>query len=200
MSRLKGYDGLSLLVFAASTISSPMVLAQDSPGQTDVGFAFRFMPTGRFEWSGRSSQSSSSLGAYPALGAASFIDYRLNRFASVGFMPEFTLNVIPRVTNYPVSAMIAGSLRVKVQSPGIGFLVPYILFAPGYSSLWGYGGSDGGNAHGFVLSGYAGARVPVGGRHSLFAEAGYMRGFQMDGGYDYAPSYLVLAAGWQASL
>ncbi|HEX7509071.1 MAG TPA: hypothetical protein VF550_20025 [Polyangia bacterium] len=133
-------------------------------------------------------------------GRRSLVDYRLNRFASVGFMPEFTLNVIPRVTNYPVSAMIAGSLRVKVQHPGARFLVPYILLAPGYSWLWGFDGSDGGNAHGFVLSAYAGARVPIGGRHSLFVETGYMRGFQTDGGIDYAPSYLVIAAGWQASL
>ena len=28
----------------------------------------------------------------------------------------------------------------------------------------------------------------------------YMHGFQKDGSRDYAPSYVVLAGGWQASL
>ena len=150
--------------------------------------------------SGQSSQSSSSLGAYPALGAAPFVDYRLNRFAAVGFMPEFTLNVIPKVDYYPVSAMIAGSLRLKIQYPGMGFLAPYILLAPGYSSIFGYGGDGSGSSHGFVLSAYGGARIPITFHHSLFAEVGYMYGLQRDGERDYAPSYLVIAAGWQTSL
>ena len=45
------------------------------------------------------------------------MDYRLNRFASVGFMPELTLNVIPKVDDYPVSAMISGPVRLKAQYP-----------------------------------------------------------------------------------
>jgi hypothetical protein len=154
------------------------------------------MPTGWFDWAGR------DLGAYPALGAAPSVDYRLNRFVSIGFMPEFTLNVIPKVlTSYPISAMIAPSLRVKLEYPELGFVVPYVLFAPGYSWVSRYGstGGDGGNAHGFVLGAYGGARVPLGQRHSVFAEFGYLRGFQSEGGNAFAPSYLVVAAGWQAS-
>ena len=163
--------------------------------------AFRFMPTGWFEWSGRIPQSSSSLRAYPALGAAPFVDYRLNDIASIGFMPEVTLNVIPKAAEgYPVSAMVAGSLRVKVQYPGSRFALPYVLLAPGYSSLFGYGGNGSGSSNGFVVGAYAGARIPISARQSIFAEVGYMHGFQRDSEHDFAPSYVVIAAGWQASL
>jgi hypothetical protein len=160
------------------------------------------MPTGWFDWTGRSPPTESNLRAYPALGVAPFVDYCLNRFTSIGVMPEFTLNVIPKTYAYPVSAMIAGSLRLRGQYPGVRFMVPYILLAPGYSSIIRYDNTGGysGNSHGFVLSAYGGARVPLGPRHSLFAEAGYMRGFQKDGATNYAPSYIVLAAGWQMSL
>jgi hypothetical protein len=98
--------------------------------------------------------------------------------------------------------MIAGSLRVKLQYPGMRFLVPYAVLAPGYSFIFCYEnlGNTGGTGHGFVLGAYGGARVPIHGRHSLFAEAGYMRGFQKDSGHDYAPSYVVIAAGWLASM
>jgi len=43
-------------------------------------------------------------------------------------------------------------------------------------------------------------RVPIAARHSIFAEGGYMQGFQKNGGRRYSPSYVVLAAGWQVSL
>ena len=130
------------------------------------------------------------------------MDYRLNRFASVGFMPELTLNVIPKVDDYPVSAMISGPVRLKAQYPDWRFVVPYILLAPGYSWLSEYNntGTQSGNSHGFAVGVYGGACVPVTSRHSIFAEAGYVRGFQKDGARTYAPSYLVVALGWQASL
>jgi hypothetical protein len=158
------------------------------------------MPTGWFDWS--EGFSPSDLGAYPALGGAPFVDYGLNRFFSVGFMPELTLNVIPKLlTGYPVSAMIATSLRLKAQHPGWRFVVPYLLLAPGYSWLSNYGGNTSyGDAHGFLLGAYGGLRVPISTHHSVFAEGGYLRGFQKDGDRSYAPSYLVVALGWQASL
>jgi hypothetical protein len=136
------------------------------------------------------------------LGVAPFIDYRLNRFVSIGFTPELTLNVIPKTMDYPISVMLAGSLRLKAEYPGLARVVPYVLVEPGYSFLFGCctDGGGSGDAHGFVASAYVGTRLPIGARHSIFVEAGYMRGFQKDGGREYAPSYVVLAAGWQASL
>jgi len=176
--------------------------AQEARGQVEVGLAARFMPTGWFTWSGRPGATSSDLGAYPALGVAPFIDYRFNRIVSIGFSPELTLNVIPKTSNYPMSVMAAGSLRLKAEYPGLRTVVPYALLAPGYSFLFGCctDGGASGDAHGFVASAYLGTRIPMGARHSIFAEVGYLRGFQKDGGRDYAPSYLVLACGWQASL
>jgi hypothetical protein len=184
------------------TMAASGTLAEGPPGRIDVGLAVRYMPTGWFEWSGRTGATNSALGAYPALGGALFVDYRLNPALSIGFMPEFTLNVIPRTTYYPVSAMIAGSLRVKVEYPGLRVLAPYVLFAPGYSlmSTYNNAGGSSGDAHGFVLSGYAGLRIPTGTRHSVFAEGGYLHGFQKNDGGRYAPSYVVLSAGWQMSL
>lgn len=199
----RGHDVVvALLVFVVLAIPSPLARAQDPFRRFEVGLALRFMPTGWFDWAGSDPRAGRDLRAYPALGAAPFVDYRLNRFASIGFMPEFTLNIIPKVEDYPVSTMIAASLRVKLEYPGLRFVVPYALFAPGYSWVFldenlGVGG---GNAHGFVLGAHGGARIPLGQRHSVFAEFGYLRGFQSEGGNAYAPSYLVIAAGWQASL
>ena len=81
-------------------------------------------------------------------------------------------------------------------------MAPYLLLAPGYSAMFTYTNAGGysGDAHGFVLGAYAGVRVPIGVRHSVFAEGGYLRGFQKNDGGRYAPSYVVLAAGWQVSL
>lgn len=192
-----------LVMLAVSMFVSPMAFAQE-PARVEVGIGARYMPTGWFHWSGRAGGAGtiSDLRAYPALGGAPFVDYCLNRYFSIGVMPELTLNVIPRTENYPVSAMTAASLRLKVEYPGLGPLVPYLLLAPGYSWLSEYdsAGADSGDANGFVVSAYGGARLPIGKRHSIFAEVGYMRGFQRNGGVDYAPSYLVLAAGWQVSL
>ena len=174
--------------------------AQELARRIDVGLAGRFMPTGWFEWSGRPTDS--ALGAYPAAGVALFVDYRVNPVLSIGFMPELTLNVIPRTMYYPVSAMVAGSLRLKGEYPGLRVVAPYVLLAPGYSSIFAYdnAGGSSGAAHGFLVSAYAGLRVPIGTRHSVFAEGGYQHGFQRKDGRSYAPSYVVLAAGWQMAL
>jgi hypothetical protein len=163
------------------------------------------MPTGWFTWPGRAGADSHAAGpdpgAYPAVGLAPFVDYRLNRFVSIGFSPELTLNVIPRVVSYPISVMLAGVLRFKVEYPDLRSVVPYVLVTPGYSFLFGCctDGAASGDSHGFVASAYAGMRIPLGARHSIFAEGGYMHGFQKDGGRDYAPSYVVVALGWQMS-
>jgi len=178
------------------------IVAREPSGQIDVGLAGRYMPTGWFEWSGRRGVTDSALGAYPAVGGAPFVDYHLTPVFSIGFMPEFTLNVIPRTSYYPVSAMIAGTLRAQAEYPGQHVLAPYLLLAPGYSALFGYNNTGGssGAAHGIVLSAYAGLRIPTGTRHSVLAEGGYLHGFQKSDGSSYAPSYLVLSAGWQISL
>jgi len=184
------------------TLATSGTLAQEPSRRIDVGLAVRYMPTGWFEWSGQPGATSSDLGAYPGLGAAPFVDYRFNRFVSIGFTPELTLNVIPRALDYPISVMLAGSLRLKAEYPGLVSAVPYMLVEPGYSFLFGCctDGAGSGDAHGFVASAYVGTLFPIGTRHSIFVEVGYMRGFQKDGGREYAPSYLVLAAGWQVSL
>jgi hypothetical protein len=192
----------TIATVAALMLPCPTVRAEEARRQVDVGLTARYMPTGWFTWSGRPGATSSDLGAYPAVGAAPFVDYRLSRFVSIGFTPELTLNVIPRTMDYPISVMLAGSLRLKAEYPGLRAVVPYVLLAPGYSFLFGCctDGAAGGDAHGFVASAYLGTRVPIGARHSILVEVGYLRGFQKDGGRDYAPSYVVLAGGWQASL
>ncbi len=191
------------LLLAAAALAVPVSRAsgEELERRVEVGLGLRFMPTGSFEWSGRPGHPS-DLHVIPALGGAPFVDYRLNRFFSVGFMPELTLNVIPDAYDYTVAIMMAGSFRLKAQYPAWRFVVPYVLFAPGYSWLLKFENTSVGDvwSHGFVLGAYGGARVPVTSRHSIFAEAGYMRGFQKDGEQTYAPSYLVVALGWQASL
>jgi hypothetical protein len=197
----------ALVLFAALSFASSVANAQEPARRVEVGLAARFMPTGWFGWSGQSRPPESDLRAIPALGGAPFVDYRLNPALSIGFMPELTLNVIPDTNAFspsspPVSAMLAGSLRVKVEYPGLRAVAPYLLLAPGYSAMFDYGGAsaESGDAHGFVLGAYAGFRFPIGARHSVFAEGGYLHGFQKNGGHRYAPSYVVLAAGWQVSL
>ena len=193
---------LTLSWLALFTLIGPTSVSAADERPLEIGLGLRFMPTGSFEWTGRPGDHPSNLRAVPALGGSLFVDYRLNPFLSIGFMPELTLNVIPKIdTGYPVSALIAGSLRLKVQCPTWRYVVPYILLAPGYSWLHKYGTTiDSGNSHGFLVGAYGGARVPVTTRHSIFSEVGYLRGFQKSGEQDYAPSYLVVALGWQASL
>jgi hypothetical protein len=192
----------ALLVGALTTLPWT-ARAQEPQRRIEIGAAARYMPTGWFTSPGGPDTPNHAAGpdprAYPALGLAPFVDYRLNRFVAIGFSPELTLNVIPKVVSYPVSVMLAGSLRLKAEYPDLRSVVPYALLAPGYSLLIG-GFTDGyasGDAHGFVASAYAGLRIPIGARHSIFAEGGYMHGFQKDGPRDYAPSYVVLAVGWQ---
>ncbi len=174
---------------------SRTALADQPEQRFELGIVGRFMPTGWFDWS---KHTPSDLRAYPALGGAPFVDWRLDRAVSIGFMPEVTLNVIPKLaTDYPVSTMITGSLRLKAQYPDWRLVIPYVLVAPGYSLLFRYGGAPAGDAHGFSLGAYGGLRFPVSKRNAIVAEGGYLQGFQSDGGRAYAPSYLVVALGWE---
>jgi hypothetical protein len=174
----------------------------------DVGIALRFMPMG---WMNASEHDPHVIRTVPALGGAIWVDYRVNPLFAVGVMPELALNVIPKVLgSYPVSSMTGGSLRFKAQYPGERAFTPYVVLAPGYSVVSSYRHtvvlcdcSDSithGDSHGFVLAGYAGARLSFNPRHALLVEAGYRHGFQSDGSRTYAPRYLVLGLGWQASL
>jgi hypothetical protein len=195
-----------LLLFGSLSLASSDASAETPLRHAEVGLAARFMPTGWFDWSGPSRPPESDLRAYPALGGAPFVDYRLNPAISIGFMLELTLNVIPKTDAFspgspPTSAMLAGSFRVKVEYPGLRVVAPYLLLAPGYSVMFSYGESvESGDAQGLLLSAYAGLRFPVGAQHSVFAEGGYLHGFQMREGNRYAPRYLVLAMGWRMTL
>lgn len=188
-----------LFATAALVLLCSTARANEPERRLELGVAFRFMPTGWFDWS---RHAPSSLRAYPALGGAAFVDYRVHRYFSVGFMPELAFNVIPKLaTDYPASKMVAVSLRLKAQYPEWSFAVPYVLLAPGYSWLIGDRDlSEEGDARGFLLAAYGGLRVPITARHAVIAEAGYAHGFQEDGNRAYAPSYLVVTLGWQASL
>ena len=205
--RRKRNLAIFLMVIAQGAVPCP-ASAADGSRAADLGVLFRFMPTG---WIEASEHSPPDIRAVPALGGALFVDYPLNRFFSVGAMPELTLNVIPKVQGaYPISALAAGSLRLKAQYPGWGRVVPYLVLAPGYSVIWSYNQAgpgcacsdyiDNGDSHGFMLAGYGGLRVLVTPRHAVLAEAGYLHGFQKESTRTYAPAYLVVSLGWQVAL
>jgi hypothetical protein len=62
--RLAEYRAFILGV--ALALASSETQAQEPSRRIDVGLALRYMPTGWFEWSGRSGATESDLGAYPA--------------------------------------------------------------------------------------------------------------------------------------
>ena len=198
---------LLLLLIAQLAMPGSSAFADEPIARVDLGVLFRFMPTG---WIRASEHSPPDIRALPALGGALFVDYSLNAFFSIGFSPELTLNVIPKVQGgYPVSALMAGSLRFKAQYPGWRRAVPYLLLAPGYSFISSYEDAGGcacsdyvqnGDSHGFMLAGYGGVRVRITQRHSVAAEMGYVHGFQAKGARTYAPAYLSVALGWQVTL
>ncbi len=205
---IRGVFLFLLLVVQMATPCSSMAFTDEAGTRLDLGVLFRFMPTG---WIRASEHSPPDIRALPALGGALFLDYSLNPFFSIGASPELTLNVIPKVQgSYPVSASIAGSLRFRAQYPRWRHVVPYVLFAPGYSVISSYENAgpgcacsdyvENGNSHGFMLAGYGGLRVRITSRHAVVAEMGYVHGFQAEGGRTYAPAYLVAALGWQAAL
>ncbi len=205
---IRGASFFLLLIAQLASPGSSSAFADEPGGRMDVGVLFRFMPTG---WIRASEHSPPDIRALPALGGALFFDYSLNPFLSIGASPELTLNVIPKVQGaYPVSALMAGSLRFKAQYPRWGHVVPYVLFAPGYSVISSYEKAgpgcacsdyvENGDSHGFMLAGYGGLRVRISPRHAVAAEMGYVHGFQTEAARTYAPAYLSVALGWQVAL
>jgi hypothetical protein len=180
-----------------------LVLALEATAQDDyvafryraeIGLGLRLMPIGWFDLADASHRS--GFRAYPAGGLAPFVDYRLNRYFSAGFSPEITLNVIPNRSDYVVGKMLAAHARVQIRYPNKSRYEPYALLTGGYSVIL-RDGSD--SASGPIASLALGVRAQVSDRNSVFAETGYQRGFQTRQQYAYAPSYLVVSAGWQVA-
>ena len=197
---------LSLAFIAAQVRAQDSVSNGDAstktPTKVAIGIAARYMPTGWFHRSAEPYQTRTTVGAYPAVGTALFLDWYVNTYLAIGLMPELGLNVIPKVQHYAVSGMHGCSLRVSVEYPKWSSIVPYVLLAPGYAWIWRYSpvaDSLSGDASGFLVSLYGGARFPLGKVNAAFAEFGYMQGFERSGNKYYAPSYLALAAGWRVS-
>jgi hypothetical protein len=135
--------------------------------------------------------------AYPALGFAPFIDYRLHRYVSLGFSPEITLNVIPNRSDYHVGEMLLGNARLQVRYPNRSRFEPYAVLASGYSVICRSGADA---ASGPVAGGALGLRARVAGWHAIFTELTYQKGFQTVDGGAYGPSYLIIGAGWQVGI
>jgi hypothetical protein len=149
------------------------------------------MPVGWFEMPDFANRS---FRAYPALGFSPFIDYRLNRYFSVGLSPEITLNVIPNRSDYHVGEMLLLDARLQVRYPSEGRFEPYAIATGGYSVIWR---ADTSSASGPAVGGTFGLRVKFAGGHAVFAEVSYQKGFQTADGGAYRPSYVIISAGWQ---
>ena len=166
-----------------------------SSSRVDVGLGLRFMPVGWFDLQDGAHRS--GFRAYPALGFAPFVDYRLHRYVSLGFSPEVTLNVIPNRSDYVVGEMLLGNARVQVRYPNRSRFEPYAILTGGYSVIWRSGDDA---ASGPVAGGALGLRARVAGTHAIFAELTYQKGFQTLDGGAYGPSYLIIGAGWQVGI
>jgi len=153
------------------------------------------MPVGWFDLADASGRKGFS--AYPALGIAPFGDYRIGRYFSVGFSPEITLNVIPNRSDYYAGKMLVADARLQARYPNQGRFEPYGIVTGGYSVIWRAGGV--GSAKGPTVGGMVGCRLKIGGRHAIFAEVGYQKGFQTADGGAYGPSYVITSAGWQVA-
>jgi hypothetical protein len=187
----------AVLALALGSISASGQ-AQDQPvppvTQFEAGLGLRFMPIGWFEMPDFANRS---FRAYPALGFAPFVDYRLNRYLSVGLSPEVTLNVIPNRSDYRVGEMLLVDARLQVRYPSQGRFEPYAIATGGYSVIWR---ADEGSANGPAIGGTLGLRAKFASRHAVFAEVSYQRGFQTADGGPYRPSYIITSAGWQMGL
>jgi hypothetical protein len=162
----------------------------DSLNRIDIGLGLRFMPTG---WFDMPDVSQRSFKAYPALGFAPFVDFRLSRYFSVGISPEVTLNVIPNRSDYAVGHMVTFDTRVQARYPSKGRIEPYAIMTGGYSAIWRNGAAS---AFGPAVGAALGLRLKFV-RHAVFAELAYQRGFQRVDGHAYGPSYLITSLGWQ---
>lgn len=161
----------------------------------EIGLGLRFMPIGWFDLEDGAHRS--EFRAYPALGFAPFIDYRLQRYLSLGLAPEITLNVIPNRSDYRVGEMLVGNVRLQVRYPNRSILEPYAVLSGGYSVIWR---SEADAAWGPVAGGVLGLRTKVAGAHAIFGELSYQKGFQALNGGAYGPSYLIIGAGWQVGI
>jgi len=161
------------------------------PARVELGLGLRFMPIG---WFDMNDVANRDFRAYPALGFAPFVDYRVSRYFSAGFSPEVTLNVIPNRSDYHRGDMLTPAVRLQARYPGWGWIEPYAIATGGYSIIWR---SDASSASGPVAGGALGLRLSFARRHAAFAELGYQKGFQRVDGQAYGPSYLLTGAGWQ---
>jgi len=169
-------------------------VAPASTRRIETGIALRFMPVGWFDLADASNRH--GFRAYPALGIAPFVDYRIHRYFSVGFSPEITLNVIPNRSDYVVGKMFVADARLQARYPNQSRFEPYGIVTGGYSVIW----RDGiGSAEGPTVGGTVGCRVKLGQRHAIFGEIGYQKGFQTADGGAYGPSYLITSVGWQVA-
>lgn len=162
----------------------------DSAGPYRAGVGLQFMPVGWFELydpAGRDFR------AYPALGVAAFVDYRLNRYASLGLSPALTLNVIPNRGMDSGGSMVTLKAPLKVLYPTRTF-EPYAVVAPGYSVIRRH---DVGDASGPTVEVALGLGYRVRLRHAIFVEIGYQRGFHQARGQPFSPSYVITSIGWQ---
>ena len=156
--------------------------------------ALRFMPVGWFDLADASKRT--GFRAYPALGIAPFIDYRVHRYFSIGFSPEITLNVIPNRSDYYAGKMLVADARLQAHYANQSHLEPYGIVTGGYSVIWRAGA---GSAKGPTVGGMIGCRVKIGQRHAIFGEVGYQKGFQTADGGAYGPSYVITSAGRQVA-
>jgi hypothetical protein len=165
-----------------------------STRRIETGIGLRFMPVGWFDLADPSNRH--GFRAYPALGIAPFVDYRVHRYFSIGFSPEITLNVIPNREGYHGGQMFVADARLQARYPNQSHFEPYGLATGGYSVIWWPGS---GSAQGPTVGGMIGCRVKLGQRHAIFGEVGYQKGFQTEDGGAYGPSYLITSVGWQVA-
>lgn len=171
--------------------------AQNGPDfgeRFEVGIGGRFMPVG---WFDLEDQWGRSFRAYPALGMALFLDYRLTSVFSVGFSPEVTLNIIPNYSDYVVGTMYGFMARFGVRYPSGHFFEPYGTLGCGYSMIVREHNPTASGLAGSVSAGVLGKFAK---RHAVFLEVSFMLGLQRINGSPYAPSYLVTSLGWRLGL
>jgi hypothetical protein len=189
-SAVRGEDGGQAVQIGGEAARGATGLAD----RFEVGLGLHFMPVG---WFDLADYANRDFRAYPALGFAPFVDYRLSRYIGVGLSPEVTLNVIPNRDNYSVGEMLTFDVRLQARYPNQGPLEPYAIATGGYSVIWR---AEGSAAHGPAVGVSLGLRLRFARRHAVFLEASYQKGFQRVDGGAYGSSYLVTGAGWQVGL
>jgi hypothetical protein len=181
----------------ATAESNPTAaIGPSAPARFEAGIALRFMPIGWFDLYDAFNRD---FRAYPALGLAPFLDFRIGRYITVGLSPELTLIVIPNRQDYLVGHMLAAMARLQIRYPEWGRFEPDAIASGGYSVIWRTSGraSNTNSATGPLAGGTVGVRLKFARRQGVFAELGYQKGFQRLDGQAYGPSYLITGAGWQ---